>query len=105
MLRRKFKDADLLQLLDEIIDSAPGLPIGNYMSMFFSNFYLTYFDHWIKETKRVRYCFRYMDDIVILGATATELHDLRREISAYLEQTLKLRVKRRTGGYSRPGTE
>lgn len=32
MLRRKFKDAELLWLLDSIIDSAPGLPIGNYLS-------------------------------------------------------------------------
>src|SRR5690348_13785675 len=32
LLRRKFKDEDLLWLLDEIIDSAAGLPIGNYLS-------------------------------------------------------------------------
>lgn len=32
LLRRKFKDADLLWLLDEIIDSAAGVPIGNYLS-------------------------------------------------------------------------
>ena len=30
LLRRKIKDNDLIQLLDTIIDSAPGLPIGNY---------------------------------------------------------------------------
>jgi RNA-directed DNA polymerase len=51
LLRRKFKDEDLLWLLDEIIDSAPGLPIGNYLSQYFANFYLTYFDHWIKKQK------------------------------------------------------
>lgn len=49
LLRRKFKDKDLLWLLDEIIDSADGLPIGNYLSQYLANFYLTYFDHWIKE--------------------------------------------------------
>ena len=32
LIRRKIKDIDLLWLLDEIIDSAPGLPIGNYLS-------------------------------------------------------------------------
>jgi RNA-directed DNA polymerase len=41
LLRRKFKDSDLLWLLDEIIDSAPGLPIGNYLSQYFANFYLS----------------------------------------------------------------
>jgi len=48
LLRKKFKDQDLLWLLDEIIDSAKGLPIGNYLSQYFANFYLSYFDHWIK---------------------------------------------------------
>ena len=41
LLRRKIKDNDLLWLLDEIIDSAEGLPIGNYLSQYFANFYLT----------------------------------------------------------------
>lgn len=49
LLRRKVKDKDLLYLLDNIIDSAEGLPIGNYLSQYLANFYLTYFDHWIKE--------------------------------------------------------
>ena len=48
LLRKKFKDEDLLNLLDEIIDSSQGLPIGNYLSQYFANFYLTYFDHYIK---------------------------------------------------------
>jgi len=45
LLRRKFKDNDLLEHLDEVIESAPGLPIGNYLSQYFANFYLTWFDH------------------------------------------------------------
>lgn len=32
IVRRKIKDTRLLKLLDEIIDSAEGLPIGNYLS-------------------------------------------------------------------------
>jgi len=67
LLRRKIKDNDLLWLLDEIIDSTSGLPIGNYLSQYFANFYLTYFDHWMKENKRVKYYFRYADDLVILS--------------------------------------
>lgn len=93
LLRRKFKDANLLWLLDEIIDSAPGLPIGNYTSQHFANFYLTYFDHWIKEVKRVKYYFRYADDIVILSNDKRELHKLRFEIQQYLQQHLKLQIK------------
>jgi retron-type reverse transcriptase len=66
LLRLKIKDARSLSLLDEIIDSADGVPIGNYLSQYFANLYLAYFDHWLKEKKGVRYYFRYADDIVIL---------------------------------------
>jgi RNA-directed DNA polymerase len=92
LLRRKFKDQDLLWLLDEIIDSAPGLPIGNYLSQYLANFYLSYFDHWLKEEKRVRYMYRYADDIVILGHDKARLHTLLQDIKQYLEE-LSLEVK------------
>lgn len=92
LLRRKFKDPDLLWLLDEIIDSAPGLPIGNYLSQYLSNFYLSYFDHWLKEQRKVKYYYRYADDIVILDSEKSRLHMLLSDIKAYL-QDLKLEVK------------
>lgn len=92
LLRRKFKDQDLLWLLDEIIDSAPGLPIGNYLSQYLANFYLSYFDHWIKEDRRVKYYYRYADDIVILHSDKPALHSLLVEIKNYLS-SLKLQVK------------
>lgn len=45
-LRRKFKDKELLAVLDEIVDSADkGVPIGNYTSQYFANYFLTEFDH------------------------------------------------------------
>jgi retron-type reverse transcriptase len=56
LLARKFKDQQLLDLLYEIIDSAPGVPIGNYLSQYFANFYLCHFDHWIKERMNVKSC-------------------------------------------------
>lgn len=93
LLRRKIKDNDLLWLLDEIIDSAPGLPIGNYLSQYLANFYLTYFDHWLKEVKGVKYYFRYADDIVILSDNKTDLHQLLSDITEYLSDRLHLEVK------------
>lgn len=93
LIRKKIKDRDLLCLLDEIIDSAPGVPIGNYLSQYFANLYLAYFDHWVKEAKDVRYYYRYADDIVILSGDKTLLHSLRRDIQAYLWENLKLEVK------------
>jgi retron-type reverse transcriptase len=93
ILRRKIKDSDLLRLLDEIIESTDGVPIGNYLSQFFANFYLCYFDHWIKEELKVKYYFRYADDIVILSDSKKWLHLIRFQISNYLSQNLKLEVK------------
>ena len=93
LLRRKFKDNDLLWLLDEIIDSAEGLPIGNYLSQYLANFYLTYFDHWLKEDKQIKYYFRYADDIVILHSDKNYLHNLLTDIQAYLFDNLALKVK------------
>ncbi len=93
LLRKIIKDADLLWLLDNIIDSAPGLPIGNYLSQYFANFYLSYFDHWIKEDRKVKHYFRYADDLVFLSGSKVELHQLFNEVSTYLQEKLKLTVK------------
>lgn len=70
-----------------------GIPIGNYLSQYFANVYLCYFDHWLKETKKVKYYFRYADDIVILHKDKKYLHELLNEIREYLTGELKLEIK------------
>ena len=94
VVRRKIKDGRLLALLDEIIDSTDGVPIGNYLSQYFANLFLAYFDHWLQEENRVKYYWRYADDIVILAPNKEFLHNLLHEIRAYLRDNLKLAVKR-----------
>lgn len=94
LIRRKIKDNDLLWLLDGIIDSCPeGVPIGNLLSQHFANIYLSSFDHWLKEQKRVKYYFRYSDDMVILADNKPYLHQLRVEIQSYLKEKLALDLK------------
>ena len=93
VVRRKIKDGRLLALLDEIIDSVDGVPIGNYLSQYFANLFLAYFDHWLKEEKRVKYYWRYADDIVVLAPDKESLHALLRDIRAYMKR-LQLKVKR-----------
>lgn len=89
VVRRKIKDSRLLALLDEIIDSVPnGVPIGNYLSQYFANLYLAYFDHWLKEARGVKYYWRYADDIVILAPNKETLHFLLHEIRVYLRDNL-----------------
>ena len=93
IIRKKIKDRDVLSLLDGIIDSAEGVPIGNYLSQYFGNLYLTYFDHWLKETKQCRYYFRYCDDMVILHSNKQHLSQLKDKIEEYLSDNLKLTLK------------
>lgn len=93
IIRRKIKDPELLWLLDEIIDSADGIPIGNYLSQYFANLYLSYFDHWLKEVKKVKHYYRYADDIVIFARTKEECHQLQVECAEYLRNELKLEMK------------
>lgn len=93
LIARKIKDADLLWLLGEIIDSAPGLPIGNYSSGIFANLYLSGLDHYLKEHLFVRDYFRYMDDMVIPASSKTYLHFILGKIREYLADRLKLEIK------------
>lgn len=93
IVRRKIKDVRLLKLIDEIIDSDRGLPIGSYLSQHLSNLYLTYFDHFVKETLRVKRYYRYADDIVVLSDDKQELWSWFGEMKSYLLRELKLEVK------------
>lgn len=95
LLSKKFKDKRLLNIIFEIIDSCKeGIPIGNYLSQYLANFYLSYFDHWIKEENRVKYYFRYADDMVFLSSNKQELHILLEKIKNYIDLNLKLKLKK-----------
>lgn len=67
IVRWKIKCKKTIELLDKIIDSCIGVPIGNYISQYFGNLYLTKLDHCITEyeVKYMRYC----DDILVVGYT------------------------------------
>lgn len=90
IIRKKIKDEDLLWLLDEIIDSHSGLPIGNYTSQYFANLYLSYFDHYVKEVLGVKYYDRYADDIVFFASSKDILHGILESVKAYLKNNLSL---------------
>lgn len=94
--RRLIKDEGINVMLDEIIDSMPGdkgVPIGNYISQYSGNFYLSEFDHRVKEKWHVKHYFRYMDDMVFLAETKEELQVLLKKIRRYLAEELKLEIK------------
>jgi len=96
LLRKKFKDKRLLELLDMIIDSYPKenwLPIWSYLSQYLANYYLAFFDHRLKENLWCKYVLRYMDDIVILWGNKDELWYWFKQIKFYLDNNLKLKIK------------
>lgn len=93
MFRRILKDQKTLNLIDAIIDSSDtGLPIGNYTSQWFANFYLQDLDHFIKEKLNVHHYVRYVDDLVILSSNKKILHQVRVKIDDFLQEK-KLSIK------------
>ncbi len=96
MIEKTTKDPYVLKLLENVIFSTPngGVPIGNYLSQYFSNLYLTPFDHWIKEELRMKYYIRYCDDGVILHSDKHVLNSIMEDIGVYFgEIGLRLNPK------------
>jgi len=107
LIRKKIKDADVLWLVDLIIDSSneqefvgdyfpgddlftplerrKGLPIGNQTSQFFANVYLNPLDHFIKEALRCKYYIRYVDDFVLFNDEKNHLWRMGEEIISFLQ--------------------
>lgn len=92
IVRRKIKDGRLLKLINNIIDSERGLPIGNYLSQYLSNLYLAYFMHFCNETLKIK-CTEYADDIVYYTDNKDELHRVFSTIKDYLQNKLHLSIK------------
>jgi len=99
LVKRKIKCKDTLWLLENIIRSPGGgenIPIGNYLSQYFGNIYLNWFDHWLKEEKQMKYYIRYCDDGVILHKSKEVLNNLLEEIEIYLGENLQLKLNPKT---------
>ena len=89
--RKIIKDEKVLDLINEIVSSTPsGLPIGNYTSQWFANFYLQDFDHYVKEQLRIPVYVRYMDDMVLIGPNKRKLEEAVVLIRKYLKEEMKL---------------
>ncbi len=98
LLERRFKDIDLLSLFWAIIDSyktspGKGLPIGNLSSQYFANFYLAYFDRFIKQDLRVKDYVRYMDDFLLFSNSMDDLLNLLDSVKSFLNTHLLIDVK------------
>lgn len=111
-IRRKIKCPTTLWLIDTIIDHSNeqeqvlnyfpgddlfsplarrhGLPIGNLTSQHFANIYLNEFDHFIKETLRIKHYIRFVDDFACFSHEVDFLREVKHRIENYL---VALRLK------------
>ena len=92
IIRNKIKCKDTLWLIDNIIDSIKGLPIGNYTSQHFGNIYLNKFDWSIKQEIKPDAYFRYCDDIVIMDNKISKLINIK-EYAKNCFDKLDLKIK------------
>lgn len=67
-----------------------GLPIGNYTSQVFANFYMNTLDHYVKHDLGIKYYGRYVDDFVIMHPNKYYLKFLITHLSAFLKLKLNL---------------
>lgn len=98
LLERRFKDKNVLEIFRQIFNTyhtlaGKGLPIGNLVSQYMANFYLSGFDHWIKETLRVPGYIRYMDDFILFGHDKAYLKNALTKVEQYLARNLQLFLK------------
>lgn len=99
--QKKFRGKLLLWLSFAVIDSyvhtiidgeCYGLPIGYSTSQWNCNFILTPLDHYIKETLKIEYFVRYMDDMIFFGRNKKELHKVVEAISEHCAG-MELKIK------------
>ena len=66
--------------------SGKGLPIGNLTSQIFANFYLSEFDHYVKEILNIKYYGRYVDDFFFIAESKKEIKEILKHIRIKLEE-------------------
>lgn len=119
LLRKRLRDPRVLWLIDAIIDHSneqievmdyfpgddlftplqrrKGLPIGNLSSQNFANYYLSPFDHFVKEVLQCQGYVRYVDDFALFGNDKKQLRNWLVELMRFLSHLrLKLNLNRCT---------
>lgn len=67
-----------------------GLPIGNLTSQFFANVYLNELDQYAKHELRLKYYYRYVDDLVVLHESSDHLNQIFDLLNIFLQEKLKI---------------
>lgn len=105
ILKKYIYDKDLLFLTQILIFNGPinkndiGIPIGNYTSQFFANIYLNELDQYVKRVLKLTYYTRYMDDFIILLNSKQDCIKVKKAISLFLWNNLKLTLNDKSRYY------
>lgn len=76
--------------------SSKGLPLGNQSSQWFALLYLNSIDRYIKETLRIKYYVRYMDDMILIHRDKSYLQKCQSLITKKCLNDLKLLLNDKT---------
>ncbi|MGD9766800.1 MAG: reverse transcriptase domain-containing protein [Pseudolabrys sp.] len=96
LIEAKISCRATLRLIEAILPrDGIGLPIGSLTSQIFANLYTgATLDRHLQQTLGEDYWYRYMDDIVVLGASSDHLRRVKASIEGYARAELGLRFSK-----------
>ena len=114
LLRSHIKDRRFLSIMDQIVysseewqsllDDPRNLAIGYYSSPWFANIYLTPLDNFVtgelykeRRGKRIQYVkhyLRYVDDLLLMGSSRSDLKKAIKKIMDFCRDTLDVEIKK-----------
>lgn len=93
MLHKIIKDDKFMNIVDDIIFSFPGetnIPIGNFPSQWFGNYYLTTLDNYVYHDLKCHAYIRFCDDFLLFSNDKKFLQKCKKEIEIFLRNELQL---------------
>ncbi len=107
IIEQKIKCRQTLRLFEKIIfnggdrsdPDSHNLPIGNLVSQWAANLYLSELDYFVKHSLKVKYYVRYMDDFILLSSDKKQLHTWRREVEQFLWDNLRMKLNPKSDIY------
>ena len=105
IFRKHIVDDNILNLLDILTDSfdevSPvGIPLGNTISQLSANIYLNELDQYLKRKYSLKYCVRYMDDVVIQVDGKQKARTILEDARIFLEDRLNLGLNTNKSKYN-----
>lgn len=89
---KSMKKVPAYKSLFNVNNMEQGLPIGNLTSQFFSNVYLNALDQFCKHKLKLKYYYRYADDILILISNTSNARIIINSINNWLIENRKLQL-------------